>query len=120
MTRIAVLSLLVLAAADPALHKQWMNDASDAQEDYREAVAAKSSVQAAAAATRIAELMATTSAYWAERQSADGVRGADQSRALAKAVATLAGAGKLDAAAAVFTRLGASCNTCHELHLEKR
>jgi hypothetical protein len=120
MLKTLLLGALVLAGADAAAHKQWMNDASDAQEDFRDAIAAKSGSKAADAAMKIDDLMGRTEAYWTEKKAADGVKLAHDSRAIAKEAAAAANAGRLEAANAAFTRLGATCNSCHELHLEKR
>jgi hypothetical protein len=120
MIRAIVVGLLALAAADAATHKQWMNDASDAQEDYREAAAARSVAKAVDAAGKIDALMARTEAYWSDKKAADGVELSRDSRRLAQQVALLARASKFDEANDAFTKLGATCNSCHELHLEKR
>lgn len=120
MVRNLVVSLLVLAAVDATAHKQWMDDAADAQEDYREAAEAKSGAKAAAAAARIENLMAKTEAYWTGKKAADGVKLARDCRNLAHQTATLAKSNKLDEAGRTFATLNATCNSCHELHLEKR
>jgi hypothetical protein len=113
-------ALLIAAAADAAAHKRWMNDASDAQEDLRDAVTAKSPAKASAAAMKIDSLMSRTEGYWAEKKAADIVALARESRELARRTAMLAKAGKFDEANASFTKLGATCNACHDKHPERR
>src|SRR3954469_15496821 len=112
MTKTFLLSVLLIAGADAAAHKQWMNDASDLQEDYREAAAAKSGAKASAAAVKLEELMAKTEAYWTEKKAADGVKLARECRDLAKQTATLAKLNKFDEAGRAFQSLNATCNTC--------
>lgn len=107
-------------APDAAAHKQWMNDASDAQEDYRFAVTDKDQKAAAAALGKLELFMARTEDYWAARKSADGVKLTKAARASAAQAATAAKRGDLAAASTAFDAMGASCNTCHELHLEKK
>jgi hypothetical protein len=111
-------------AADAEAHKQWMNDAADAQEDLREALAAGAGKvdgkKVAAAALKIEALMADTEAYWTAKKAADIVTLAVAARAQARDVASAATAGKFDQAAAASTKLGATCNACHDLHPEKR
>ena len=106
--------------ADAAAHKAWMNDAADAQEDFRDAVRAKKGADAAAAAVKIEVLMAKTETYWAGKKAADIVKIAQESRTLATAVATAAKAGQLDQAEEAFVKMNARCNACHDLHPEKR
>ena len=107
-------------APDAAAHQQWMNDASDAQEDYRFAVADQDQKAAVEALGKLESFMARTGDYWAARKSADGIRLAKAARASAAQAATAAKRGDLAAAATAFDAMGASCNTCHELHLEKK
>lgn len=107
-------------APDAAAHKQWMNDASDAQEDYRFAVTDKDQKAAVESLAKLEGLMARTEDYWTAKKSSDGVRLAKEARALAAQAGTAAKAGNLTAATAAFDKMGASCNACHELHLEKK
>jgi hypothetical protein len=113
-----------LAGAQDAVtaeaHKQWMNDASDAQEDYRFAVTDKNQKAAVEALAKLEALMGKTEEYWAAKKSADGVRLASEAKTLAAQAGAAAKAGKMSDASAVFDRMGATCNTCHELHLEKK
>ena len=105
---------------DAAAHKAWMNDATDAQEDVREALAGKSSAKVAAAASTLQTLMARTESYWTSRHADDIVKLAAEARALAGEVARAAKAHTLDQANEAFVKLSATCNTCHDLHPEKR
>jgi hypothetical protein len=105
---------------DAETHKSWMNDAGDAQEDLREALAAKDGKAAATAALKIEGLMAQTEKYWAARHAEDIVKLAQTSRTLSRSVATEAGADKIDAAKEALQKLSANCNACHDLHPEKR
>jgi hypothetical protein len=105
---------------DAAAHQQWMNDASDAQEDFRFAVTDKNQKLASEAFGKLEMLMGKTEDYWAARKSADGVRLAKEARAYAAQGSAAAQAGNLTAAGEAFGKLGATCNTCHDLHLEKR
>ena len=114
---------LVLAAQTPPdaeAHKAWMNDASDAQEDFREAIAAKSGAKAAEAAAKLDDLMKKTEAYWKNKGAADGVKLSHDCEALAAEIGTAAKGGKLDQAQGAFATLNTTCNACHALHLEKR
>jgi len=97
-----------------------MNDATDAQEDLREALGGKSSAKAAAAASKLQTLMARTEGYWTSRHADDIVKLAQESKALAGDVARAAKAHKLDQATEAFGKLNTTCNTCHDLHPEKR
>lgn len=108
------------AAPDAAAHKAWMNDATDAQEDLREALAGKSSAKAAAAGSKLQTLMAKTEGYWSSRHADDIVKLAVEAKALAGQVAQAARARKLDQANEAFGKLNTTCNTCHDLHPEKR
>ena len=107
-------------APDAAVHKAWMNDAADAQDDLREALAGKSSAKTAAAALKLQTLMARTERYWASRHADDIVKIAQESKALAGQVARAAKAHKLEQANEAFGKLNTTCNTCHDLHPEKR
>ena len=107
-------------APDAAAHKAWMNDASDAQEDYRFAVSEKDPKAAVEALVKLEALMAKTEDYWTAKKSADGVKLAKESRALAAQAQAAAKRGDTAAAGQNFDKMGVSCNTCHELHLEKR
>ncbi|MGE3959583.1 MAG: hypothetical protein AB7H96_22905 [Vicinamibacterales bacterium] len=101
-------------------HRQMMNDASDAQEDFRFAVADKDQKGAVDALVKLERFMGQTETYWAARKSADGVKLARESRASASAALSAARSGNLAGAAEPFDRMGASCNACHELHLEQK
>lgn len=107
-------------APDAAAHKQWMNDASDAQEDYRFAVTDKDQKAAVEALGKLESFMTRTEDYWTARRSAEGVRLAKAARAAAAQAATAAKRGDLAAASTSFDAMGTSCNACHELHLEKK
>ena len=111
---------LAAQAPDAAAHKAWMNDASDAQEDYRFAIADKDQKAAADALGKIDLLMAKTEDYWTSRKVADGVKLAKDAHALSTAALAAAKRGDMAAAGQSFDKLGATCNSCHELHLEKR
>ena len=97
-----------------------MNDASDQQENYRFAIADKDTKAATDALMKIESLMAKTEAYWSAKQAADGARLSKDARAQALQAAAAVKAGDMAAAAEAFDRLSTTCNTCHELHLEKR
>ena len=101
-------------------HKTAMNDASDLQEDCRDALAASAGAKVAEAAVKLEGLMGRTEDYWAARKQADIVKLAAATRALARQLAAEGKSGKLDQAKATFTKMNASCNTCHDLHPEKR
>ncbi len=101
-------------------HKAAMNDASDLQEDVRDAMSAKSGAKVAEAAVKLEALMGRTEDYWAAKKQADIVKLAQATRMLAKQLAGDGKAGKLDQAADTFQRMNASCNACHDLHPEKR
>lgn len=116
----AAVSVLAQAGNDAAAHKEWMNAAGDAQDDFREAAAQKAAAKAGEAAAKIEQLMARTERYWGGRKAVDGVKLSRESRTLARRTAAAARAGKFDAATAAFAKLSASCNACHGLHLEKR
>jgi hypothetical protein len=101
-------------------HKAWMNDASDAEEDFRFAVTDKDAKAAAVALTKIEQLMQKTEAYWTVKKANDGVALTKDARALASQAAAAAAKGSLGDAGAGFEKMAAKCNACHELHLEKR
>ncbi len=107
-------------APNAAAHKAWMNDASDAQEDYRFAVSEKDQKAAVEALVKLETLMAKTEDYWTAKKAADGVKLAKESRAFAAQALAAAKRGDTAAAGQGFDKMGASCKTCHELHLEKR
>jgi hypothetical protein len=125
---IAALSAVVLFTAhvaaaqapDAAAHKQWMNDASDAQEDFRFAVTDKDQKAATEALGKIEVLMTKTGEYWAAKKASDGVKLSRDAHDLAAQAGAAAKAGNMPAATQAFDKMGATCNTCHELHLEKR
>ncbi|MBZ5557583.1 MAG: hypothetical protein LAO77_09960 [Acidobacteriia bacterium] len=107
-------------APDADAHKAWMNDATDLQEDIRDAMRAQDGAKIADAATKIEALMAKTEAYWSAKKAADVVTLAQTARSHAKDVATLGKAGKFDQSNEAFGKLNTTCNTCHDLHPEKR
>jgi hypothetical protein len=107
-------------AADAAAHKAWMNEASDAQEDYRFAISGKDMKAATEALGKLEMLMARTEDYWAARKAADGVKLSKEARGLAAQALAAVKGGNLPAAGAAFDKMGVTCNSCHELHLEKR
>jgi hypothetical protein len=114
------IGLAAVQAPDAAAHKQWMNDASDAQEDFRFAVTGKDQKAAVEALAKLEGLMARTEDYWSAKKAPDGVRLAREARALAAQAGAAAKAGNLAASGDAFGKMGATCNSCHELHLEKR
>ena len=121
MKTFLLLALLAQAAIWTAdEHKAGMNDASDLQEDVRDAMAARSGEKIETAALKLEALMGRTEDYWSAKKQADIVKLAQATRALARQLAADGKGGKLDAAATTFTRMNASCNTCHDLHPEKR
>lgn len=107
-------------APDAAAHKAWMNEASDAQEDYRFALSDKDQKAAVEALAKLDALMVKTEDYWSAKKVADGVAGAKASRSLSTAALAAARRGDADAARQQFDKLGISCNSCHDLQLEKR
>jgi len=109
-----------LQAPDAAAHKAWMDDAADLQDELAEHLLAKSGDKAAAAALKLEKILEQTQAYWAAKHADDIVAIAKESRTLASAVAADAKAGKFPAASESNTKLNARCNTCHDLHPEKR
>ena len=68
----------------------------------------------------IGYLMARTEQYWAGRHADDVVKLAQETRALARQVATAAKAHSLTRANTAFEKMNKTCNTCHDLHPEKR
>ena len=119
-----LLTLISAAAAQTTPgaeeHKAWMNDSSDAEEDFRFAVTDKDAKAAAAALTKIEALMQKTESYWTAKKANDGVALTKDARALASEAAAAAAKGSLADAGAGFEKMTARCNACHELHLEKR
>lgn len=107
-------------AMDAPAHKQMMNDASDAQEDFRFALSDKDQKAAVASLTKLEAFMGQTESYWTGKKAADGVTLAKEARASAAAALTAAKANNMTAAKDAFDRMGNTCNTCHELHLEKK
>ena len=107
-------------AQDATAHRTWMDDAADLQDELREHLGAKAGDKAAAAATKIEEILAQTQAYWAAKHADDIVKIARESRTLAAAIATAAKAGKIDQASDAFATMNARCNACHDLHPERR
>lgn len=123
MTLVTVLSVappIVAQAMDAAAHKQMMNDASDAQEDFRFALEDKDAKAAVSSLTKLEAFMGQTETYWTAKKAADGVKLAKEARASAAAALAAAKANNMAAAKDAFDRMGATCNTCHELHLEKK
>ena len=116
----AALFAFVLQTPTADDHKAWMNDASDAQEDFRDAIAAKSGAKVADAGVKLQDLMTKTLNYWQARKAADGVKLTQECVAQAKAIQSSAKANQLKAAQAAFDKMTTTCNACHELHLEKR
>lgn len=107
-------------SADVERHKQWMSDASDAQEDFRFALTDNNQKAAIEALTNLQTLMTRTADYWAAKKADDGVKLAKEAQSLAGAALTSAKAGNLSAARDPFEKMGATCNACHELELQKR
>ena len=107
-------------APDAAAHKQWMNDASDAQEDYRFAVTDKDQKAAVDALGKLESLMARTEDYWRAKKSEAGVKLSQAARTSAAQALAAAKRGDLAGASAPFDAMGASCNACHELKLETK
>jgi ubiquinone biosynthesis protein UbiJ len=105
---------------DAAAHRAWMDEAADLQDELREHLGGKAGDKAAAAATKIEEILAQTQAYWAAKHADDIVKIARESRTLAAAIATAARAGNIDQATDTFATMNARCNGCHDLHPEKR
>ena len=85
------------------------------------AISGKDAKAAGEALAKLETLMARTEDYWAAKKAADGVKLArDAHAALAAQGAAAAKAGNLAAAGDAFDKMGVNCNSCHELHLEKR
>src|SRR5262245_40120440 len=101
-------------------HKAAMDDASDLQEDLRDAIGAKSSAQVAEAAVKLEALMGRTEDYWNAKKQADIIKLAQATRALTKQLAADGKAGRFDQAGETFQKMSTSCNTCHDLHPENR
>lgn len=108
------------ATTPAAAHKQMMNDASDAQEDFRFAVSDKDQKAAVAALGKLEGFMGQTVDYWTAKKAADGVKLAIAAKGSATQALAAAKAGNMSAAGEAFEKMGASCNACHDLHLEKR
>ena len=117
---LCVSTTMAAQAPDAEAHKAWMNDATDLQEDIRDAMRAQDGAKVAGAATKIEALMAKTEAYWSAKKAADIVKLAQTARAHAKDVAALGKAAKFEQSNEAFGRLNTTCNTCHDLHPEKR
>jgi hypothetical protein len=119
---LTLISAVGLTAQTPSAeeHKAWMNDASDAEEDFRFAVTDKDAKAAMAALTKIEALMQKTEGYWTAKKANDGVALTKEARALASQAAAAAAKGSLADAGAGFEKMTAKCNACHELHPEKR
>src|SRR5262245_21235422 len=100
-------------------HKAAMSDASDLQEDVRDAFAAKAGDKVAAAAIKLEALMGRSEDYWTAKKQADIVTLAQATRALAKQLAADGKTGKLNAAAETFDKMKSTSNACHEKHPEK-
>jgi len=107
-------------APDAAAHTQWMNDASDAQEDYRFAVTDKDQNAAVEALGTLESFMARTEDYWTVRKSAQGVTLSKDARRSAGQALVAAKRGDLAAASTAFDAMGVACNACHDLHLERK
>jgi hypothetical protein len=106
--------------ADAATHKAWMNDASEAQENFRFALEDKDQKAAVESLTTLEMLMGKTETYWTAKKAADGIKLAKDARASAAQALALAKTGNINGAREPFDKMGASCNACHDLHLEKR
>jgi hypothetical protein len=120
LTLISAVRVAAQATPSAEEHKAWMNDASDAEEDFRFAVTDKDAKAAAASLTKIEGLMQKTEVYWTAKKANDGVALTKDTRALASQAAAAAAKGSLTDAGAGFETMTAKCNACHELHLEKR
>ena len=122
----AVVGLVMAAAIATAQtptaadHKQWMDDAADIQDDLRDALTAKAGARVADAAGKLDAILVKTERYWAAKHADDIVKLAHSSSTLAKEIGAAGEAGKLAQASDAFTKLSAQCNTCHDLHPEKR
>jgi hypothetical protein len=120
LTLTAAVRVTAQKATGAEEHKAWMNDASDAEEDFRFAVTDKDPKAAAAALTKIEALMQKTENYWTAKKANDGVALTKETRTLASQAAAAATKGSLADAGAGFEKMTAKCNACHELHLERR
>lgn len=120
MTLATTTSVAAGQALTAESHKQMMNDASDAQEDYRFAISDKDQKAAVEALTKLERFMGQTVDYWTTKKAADGVKLATAAKASATQALTAAKNGNTAAAGDAFEKMGASCNACHDLHLEKR
>jgi hypothetical protein len=120
LTLISAVHVGAQTAPSAEEHRAWMNDASDAEEDFRVAVTDKDAKAAAAALTKIEALMQKTEGYWTAKKANDGVALTKETRTLASQAAAAAAKGSLGDAGAGFEKMTAKCNACHELHLEKR
>jgi hypothetical protein len=105
---------------DAAAHKAWMSEASDAQENYRFALEDKDQKAALEALTMLEALMGKTEGYWTAKKVSEAVKLAKDARGFAAGALASTKSGNVPAAKDSFDRMGASCNACHELHLEKR
>src|SRR4051812_26198656 len=99
---------VVAQAPDAAAHKQWMNDASDAQEDFRFAVTDKDQKAAAEALAKLDALMAKTAEYWTAKNAADGAKLSKDAQDLAAQGGAAAKAGNIPAAQQSFDKMGAT------------
>jgi hypothetical protein len=123
---VAAVALLAVAAAaqktpaDADAHKAMMNEAGDAQEDYRFAFGEKDAKAAAEALAKLEGFMAQTESYWSAKKMADIVTLAQRARSQAARARAAAQAGKLADAHEAFGQLTTTCNACHDLHPEKR
>jgi hypothetical protein len=107
-------------AASAETHKQWMNDASDAQENFRFGLSDHDQKAAQEALIALESLMGKTEEYWTAKKAADGVKLSKEARGFAAQAVSQFKSGNVPAAQESFDKMGASCNACHELHLEKR
>jgi len=108
------------APANALAHKQMMGEAGNARDDLGEALAEKDMEVSAEASGRIEQFMAQTEAYWAARKMADVVKVAQAARSQAKSLTAAANAGRVVAAQVAFQNMNTACNSCHDLHPEKR
>lgn len=100
--------------------KAAMNDASDLQEDVRDALGNQAGAKVSEAALKLEGIMGRTEDYWTAKKQADVVKLAQASRALARQLADEGASGKLEEAVDTFRKLNATCGACHDLHPEKR
>jgi hypothetical protein len=108
------------APANALAHKQMMDEAGNARDDLGEALADKDLDVSAEMSGMIEQFMVQTEAYWAARKMADIVKLAQTARGQAKDLTAAAKAGRLVAAQIAFQNMNTTCNTCHDLHPEKR